>query len=482
MPLKSLPVWLALLLTGCAHLVPECPAHGGETWHELTSSHFVVRTNLGPDDARAATVELERARAALLPAFLGANPADRKLEVVLLQNAAQLQSLTAEAPMEGAFTHDWRGSLMVISSDSSMFEQHPRLQVLLHALTHFYAAQSYRRLPRWLAEGLALYLETITIDAEAKNATRGTANQERLGDALRWGILPVPSLWAWDADPQDANSGLEQHRYASAWFWVHFLFNEQRPALEHFLRGLAEGQDPRTAWDTAFVHLPPRAMAEASEAFITRGATHSQRLELSGLSSELADRVLPDAEVHALFARVAAANGAWPRARREARTAMTLDAHDLRALEQHLVTQETAEARLETARALTVTEPTLASGWLLLAMALREHPESDVERGQALERAHALDPESALAASELGQRRASEGAREEAVALAAQAISLAPEDVRVLTTSASVFASAGQCGRAVTTQQRSLEVLSHRAPAALRHRLAAALQQLQQCR
>ncbi len=88
----------------------------------------------------------------------------------------------------------------------------------------------------------------------------------------RWGILPVPSLWAWDVEPEQP-SGLEQHRAASSWFWVHFLFNEHRPALERFLRGLSEGEEPKAAWASAFADLAPQKMTDEAAAYIARQQT-----------------------------------------------------------------------------------------------------------------------------------------------------------------------------------------------------------------
>lgn len=187
---------LVVLISGCTHVTPECSAHGGPAWQELASQHFVVRTNLEPADARAATVQLERARAALLPAFPEA-PSGAPLEVVLFRDAAQLQNVTGDPALDGTFTHDWAGPLLLMSKTGSMFDSTPQLRLVMHELAHYFAAQSLRRVPRWFAEGLAHYLETVTIDADAQTARRGRANQERLGEVLRWGILPVESLWAW---------------------------------------------------------------------------------------------------------------------------------------------------------------------------------------------------------------------------------------------------------------------------------------------
>jgi hypothetical protein len=321
-----------LALTGCAH--------GNAPWRELTSQHFVVRSNLSADEARDSSVQLERARAAILP-VLPEGLTERPLEVVVFQSTGQLEDLAGEAQL----LHDWRGPLLLIASTASILDSSPQFQEVLHELAHHYVASALRRWPRWFEEGLSTYLETITIDAGAKTAKRGRAHQLKLGEVERWGILPVTSLWAWDVEP-DEHNGLEEHRAASAWFWVHYLFNAQRTALEKFMRSLSEGTEPRDAWVAAFGSVDPQAMATAAKEYIEKGQARAQLLELGELNTEVVEKPMPDAQVHALFARVAAGTGAWPRARVEATAAMSLDGNDVRALEQHVVTQESAESRV----------------------------------------------------------------------------------------------------------------------------------------
>ena len=306
---------------------------------------------------------------------------------------------------------------------------------------------------------------------------RGAANQERLDEVTRWGILPVASLWAWDVEPEQL-SGLEHHRAAASWFWVHFLFNEHRPALERFMRGLSEGDEPKAAWASAFGDLAPQKMADEAAAYIARQQTRSQKMDLGQLNIALTEKPLADAQVHALLARVAAATGAWPRARTEARAATTLDAHDIRAMEQSVVAQETAEARIAAARALTTELPSEASGWLLLALAL---PQGDAERGVALSRAVELEPLSAYALNELAAFRCGEGRCSESIELVEKASRLAPGDSRVQAGAAAVLMKAGQCSKAAVNQQRALEVLPHRASAALRGQLLSRLGEYLKC-
>lgn len=468
---------LFTLLSGCAHVAPECATHAGTPWLELSSQHFVVRTNLPAEEARGAAVQFERAHASVFAAFPnGGSSSLEPLEVVVFTNTAQLQDLSGDPLLDAALTYDWRGPLLLTANTTALIES-TQLRLTLHEMAHHASAGALRRWPRWFEEGLAVYLETITIDPQKQTAVRGAAHQLKLGEVMRWGVLPVASLWAWDVEPDPLN-GLEQHRTASAWFWVHFLFNEQRSAVDRFMRSLAEGEEPRTAWQAVFGKSSPAEMAQAAEAYIVKGQTRAQVMELSQLNTAFTERVISDAQVHALLARVAGATGAWSRARVEARVAMTLGGGDLMALEQNVVTQETAEGRVDAARALTQQTPRHAAGWLLLGLAL---PPTDAERGQALALAVELEPKSFFALSELAKFRCAEARCQEGVVLAEKAASLAPGDARVQAATAAVQHQAGLCALAAVSQQRALEVLPRRASTRLRAQLQSQLAEYQKC-
>lgn len=469
---------LFALLCGCAHVAPECATHAGTPWLELSSQHFVVRTNLPAEEARAAAVQLERARASVLAAFPnGGKTSAEPLEVVVFARTAQLQDLSGDPLLNAALVHDWRGPMLLTASTAALIES-TQLRLTLHELAHHASARALRRWPRWFEEGLAVYLETITIDLEKKLAVRGAAHQLKLGEVMRWGVLPVASLWAWDVEPDSLN-GLEQHRAASAWFWVHFLFNEQRGVLDRFMRSLAEGEEPRSAWAAAMGQMSPEAMAQAANEYIAKGQTRSQVMELAQLNTAFSERVIPDAEVHAVLSRAAGATGAWPRARAEARAALKLGANEQMVQEQNVVTQDTAEGRVEAARLLTQLLPRDAAGWLLLGLAL---PATDAERGQALALAVELEPRSFFALSELAKFRCGEARCDEGVVLAEKAAGLAPGDARVQAATAAVQRQAGLCALAVVSQQRALEVLPRRASTGLRKQLQGRLAEYQRCR
>lgn len=465
-----------LVLSGCVHVKPECSTHGGTAWLELTSQHFVVSTNLEPASARAAVVQLEFIRASELGAFPSTGTPTPPLGVVVFADPAQLHELSSDVSLNAALLHDLRGA-MLLTANSATFMGATQLPLTLHELAHHYSAAALKRAPKWFDEGLAIYLETLVLDPAAKTAVRGVANQARLNEATKWGILPVESLWSWDGELESPH-GVELHRAASSWFWVHWLFNEQRPALDRFMRALAEGTEPRAAWAAAFGTLTTESMKKAADAYLEAGKSRSQKMDLSQLNLSLEEKPLTDAKVHALLARVAGMTGAWPRAREDARMAISLDARDVNAQEQNVVTQESAEARMNAGRLLTQENAQDAVGWLLLGLAL---PPTDPERGQAFARAAELDPHSAMALSELASFRCSEARCSEGVPLAERAAELAPGNARVLAGTASVQQRAGLCSQAAVTQQRALEVLPERAPLGLRKQLQARLSEYVRC-
>lgn len=467
---------LVALLSGCAHVAPECNAHDATPWTELSSAHFVVRTNLPQEQARAASVQLERARASVLATFPSSGAVSDPLDVVVFTTPAQLQDLTGDPLMEAQLAHDWRGTMLLTASSVTFLEAN-QLRRTLHELAHHYSARSLKRWPRWFEEGLAIYVETIELDDTKKTATRGAANQLKLTEVMKWGILPVKSLWAWGVEP-DPNAGLEQHRAASAWFWVHFLFNEHKPQLDRFLRFLAEGDEPKEAWAAAFGTISEQKMSEEADAYIVKQQARSHVMDLTQLNTSSTERVMGDAEVHALLARVAGSVGAWPRARKEAKTASSLDPRDPRAQEQNVITQETAEGRVEAARVLTQEDAQDPAGWLLLGLSL---PQTDPERGQALALASELDPKSPFALTELAAFRCAEARCPEGVQLAEKAAALAPGDARIQANTAAVQKQAGLCTQAVVSQQRALEVLPQRASAGLRKQLQAKLEDYRKC-
>ncbi|MFO0595565.1 MAG: DUF1570 domain-containing protein [Myxococcaceae bacterium] len=456
--------WLLLLATsGCAH--------GPSSWLELRSPHFLLRTDLDEADARASLLKLELARATVLPTLQASELTSSPLEAVVFANPSDLATATGD---DGAsVVEDWRGPLLVTTDDAAIFASNPQLERTLHELTHLLSARIFRRLPRWVSEGLAAYLETALIDPQTKTARRGRANQVRLGDVERWDLLPVESLWAWTQVEAD-KPGLEQHRIASAWFWVYWLLNEHRGQFEGFVRALARGDEPSGAWKAAFPSLTTEAMVTESRRFREEGKSVGQSLELAGIDAQFQVRLLDDAEVHVLQSRLAAARGDWSTASAEADAAVALTPRDGPALEQVAATRSDPAQRLAAAQKLTTEQPGRADGWLLLAMA------STDGKDVALQRALELDPTAPLVTAELASFHRARGETTAAIDLARRAFQV-PANARVLFTSADVLAASGLCGEALTLDLRALELLPHRSEKTVGVKLHQRLDELSKC-
>lgn len=460
---------LLLFASACAHVSTECSAHGGGGWSRVESAHFAVSTNLPPDAARGAVLKLEMARAVVSPALRAPELTGRPLDVVLLANADNLVELSGAD--ETFWAEDWRGPVLVLRDDAAVLAENPQLSRTVHELTHVLQARTFRRLPRWVSEGLATYLETANVDLQEKSARRGRANQVRLADIERWSLLPVEALWAWTQEEPD-KPGLEQHRVASAWFWVYWLFNAQRPAFEKFLDALGRGDEPSRAWKTAFPELTTQSMTEASERFRKDGRTTGQSLDLSRMDQDFKVTALTDAQVHVVRSRLAGLKADWSKAMGEANAAKSFPGDDGLVLEQFASTRAQADERLAATAALTELEPKRAEGWLLRGLAETDAAAKRTAFFKALE----LDPQLVAAAAELAQ--SSTGT--EAIDFARKAFGEVAT-ARALSTSADVLARSGLCGEALSLELRALETLSHAAERTVGAKLHARLDTLAKC-
>src|SRR5512133_466955 len=98
-PAATCLVLLALLAAGCATpgLAFRCPARGGPAWHELSSEHFVLRTDLPRDEGAALVGRLERIRAAVAAALFDQAPAvPGRVEVIAFRSADQYRSFAPD--------------------------------------------------------------------------------------------------------------------------------------------------------------------------------------------------------------------------------------------------------------------------------------------------------------------------------------------------------------------------------------------------
>ncbi|MFY3745349.1 hypothetical protein ACOQFB_15665 [Anaeromyxobacter sp. Red801] len=473
----SVPLVLAALLAqACAAPARtfRCPEHGGAPWRELTSDHFVLRTDLGAPEAAALVARLERLRAGVA-ATLGApslgTPApedEARVEVIAFRTDQEYRPFAPDGA-EGYYLRYAGGPPRIVLSGAIDRRQRA---LLAHELTHHYLAGALRRQPRWFAEGLAVYMESLGDDPGVRALHVGAPPADRLARA-RASPVPVRELLAWDGGP-GARPALDD--YAASWLLVHWLAHRRPEAFGELERRLAEGEAPARAWTAALPDLDP-AVPGALErldrtlAEYARGPLEARRREAEvPVAVGYFERAVAPVEVHAL--RLAL----WqlgPRKGRaaledEVREALVEDpAHPI-ALQYLAAMDKLDPARL--ARRSVAAHPEDPRAWTFLASAL-DGEEQAGAREAALRRAADLAPSNPAALHNLAQELLARGRSGEGLPFARRAAQIAPWSAPVLAGYAAVLSDLGRCGEAIPLQQRALDALPEREPADARREL-----------
>lgn len=185
------------LLSGCKHVPAraECTAHGGTPWREVTSDHFRVYTNLGSAEASEAAAELERARKSLLFAWQYRVDPPGRIDTVILQNTEQLHEFVPDLT-EAFVTRDTDGLLIALPGNVyQLGSASTDLRVVMHELAHYLSSFVLFRQPRWIAEGLASYLETTRpYGSDGEEVRMGEANANLLYWAKTHARVPLEEL------------------------------------------------------------------------------------------------------------------------------------------------------------------------------------------------------------------------------------------------------------------------------------------------
>ncbi|WP_426751145.1 DUF1570 domain-containing protein [Myxococcus sp. Y35] len=459
---------LFVLMTtqGCATLRPraECSAHGGDTWHEARSEHFRVWTDLDEDDARDVAVALERTRA-MVGLWWGEgsefNPPGTMDVVVLRRQGALLEF--AEPGVAGYVNTSYayiRPFAVMADGDRQRVPQ-----VIRHELVHYLSRFVLLNQPRWFAEGLAMYLE-VSEDRLDDTVQMGLDHPDALNSVRLRGVLPLEKLWAWDvaAPPEHERA----HHYASAWAWVHYLLNWQAERFADFQRRLARGEPSKDAWEVAFsgVSVPEleRALAnvvrgDAEYTIVTR--------KLPAVSTDVAVRVMGDADVHLTRAWLHLFPGGGALTPEQRREAARLDIVETLRREPGHVGAAVLGASMESdiatklarARELVAAHPNSAEAWGLLGDALEGDASAAAERGDARRNAVRLAPEEPSLRVALAREYSANGRHGNALAQAVKAAQLAPWSEAVQATLAVATAARGRCDDALVAGERAVDLL-----------------------
>ena len=407
--MRSTLVGLVVLAVGCAH-APATRAPSGSRWIELTSRHFVLRTDLSRRQARAALADFEGVYGTLQTvAFPGDAPRDR-IDVVLFSDEDAFKQL-APVGAAGYFmprqpddpdpqpTIAIHGRMLIAGTLEESTQRRFR-----HELTHRFLEHRLRWSPPWLEEGLAEYYSTLRI--QSGDAIVGTFPSTKLIRVdIHQSISLVDSMREDRVDLADVptvqqlltadystfhDRAHELAYYAGAWTFVHMMLNGPfgyTPHFQRFLDLVAGGETPARAWSQCFWWVPLPRLERDFRRYATRTEMdpHAISVALPRAKKPEHERLMAADEVHLMMARIRpwdsresilAAGAELAEARRLAGDHPSAELHYWSGI-YAILWRHFDEAERELRAAITL-EPGRARHWLALAEAL-EHD----ERGNA---------------------------------------------------------------------------------------------------
>lgn len=420
----------------------------------------MLRTDLDAAEAGALIGRFERMRAAVAASLPAAPPAPGRVEVIAFRTAAEYAPF-APGGAEGYYLRSEGGPPRIVLSGTLRPDQRA---LLAHEIAHHFLAGTFRRQPRWFAEGLAVSMETLGEDAPGGALALGAPPAARLARARR---SPVPSraLLAWDGT---AGGRDVLDWYAASWLLVSYLSSERAEAFVELQRRLAAGDPPAEAWRSVLPDLDP-ARPGALEGLDVALAAHARR-RLEAAVREIPvpaaigyyEQRIPATEVHAIRLALWQHGPEKPLDALRAEVEETLAedrAHPI-ALQYRAALWGEDPVRL--ARAAVDAHPLDPRAWTFLAFSLRG-PARAEEREDALRRAADLAPANAAALHNLASELLAQGRSGEALPVARRAVHLAPWSPPILAGFAAVLSDLGQCAAALPVQQRAIDALPERA-------------------
>jgi len=461
-----LPAALALLgfaaLAGCA-TAPKtfrCPSAGGAPWHEIASDHFILHTDLSSSEAGRLLGKIERLRAALMATLPGGTvPVSGRVDVIAFRTLEEYRPFSPDNALGYYIRYDGGSPRIVIPGEFGSYQH----DMLAHEITHDLLAVKYKRRPRWFAEGLAVYMETMREDSGDHVFTVGAASRERL-ERVRMSRVSVRELLAWNGA-----AGLHPilDYYGSSWLLVHWLVHTRPDAFATMERLLATGTAPDIAWRAALPDIDaedPAALRALDSALTSYAQGRMERQEREAFTPAVVgyfEQEMATPEVHAIRLEIwqfgTGRSGAALRS--EVDETLAEDPANPVALE-YLANLDQVDP-LPYARRAVSGHPNDPRAHIFLATAL-QGPNHAAEREGAFRRAAELAPRNAAALHNLADELLAVGKPAEALPVAERAADLAPWSPPVLAGYAAALSALGRCSEAIRIQQRAIDAIPDR--------------------
>ena len=155
---------LAALLCACAHGPATARSDG---WHEVKTSHFRLYADAPAQRAQEMALHLESLRSALLQGFPAGLTTPLPVEVVVFASRDDLSWFVT--PRQLGYTRYSDSELRIVMSAEAFGEGETQFTATVaHELTHYLSQYAIKQQPRWVAEGLATFMETLTLTRDGQ--------------------------------------------------------------------------------------------------------------------------------------------------------------------------------------------------------------------------------------------------------------------------------------------------------------------------
>jgi tetratricopeptide (TPR) repeat protein len=457
-----LPVLLVAIagIIGCAS--------GPVKWRQVTTPHFVLRTDLDGETALRSGGALEHTRAALVSAaWPGADlPETERAIVYVFADKLDFQAhfgqdLVSIVISGSPAVHFLSGAPERWEVRKNLTEEttsYIRYQIAFQLVAELYPAA-----PRWLLHGLSQFLDTIHDSEDGKSVVMGALNAPALRNYRSIRSISVAALLTWDNSKPYEWSPERRGLDGLSWLLVHWLFNTRAEAFARYQQDLSRGATADQAFAAAFPGFDPAAADREIFEYSKHGNFTEMAAPLVEAHRELTVRELDPADLHVMAAHVSRAQTTnraekeSPTFKTEVQAALALDPTNADAIAEQTWLPE-AE-RLPSVRAATLAHPRDERMWKLLGDLLRTAPDSASEREAAYRKAIELAPKDPWTLSSLAWLLVERRRWPESLAFALRAVKLAPSDPDVLHTYAAASFGSGACKEAVASEQRAVALL-----------------------
>ena len=364
---------MASVWGACGPAVPAVPAQGGPPWIELTTPHVTLWTDAPASVAREIVADAEHLRQVLLGTAFRSVAREGRIVMIALRDSDEFHAYASDhvgGYMQPAQGNALRQPLIVLPADIPFGGS---VRTTAHEMTHVLSYALIAQQPRWFAEGLATYFETIRLDADAGTVELGREPTTDRGEPLRMHAL-VSLRTLFSCMDSCANPGF----YVTAWALFNYLENTHAAQLGQFEQRLAGNQEWQSAWAAAFPDLTMRDLESNLVVWLTSGSHSLLRFNVKLMDYTVDDRTLGEADIHAIRALlVPTPEGALAEVEAARRIEAThVVANLLWASHGHALERDAAQA-------IAAAHPDDWRAWSLLAITLHSGSEAFAARDKA---------------------------------------------------------------------------------------------------